>query len=129
MAKHQWKQGESGNPKGAPPKARRLTRALEQAINRTLPLGDKKVSGRRLLADMLRDLAIYGKTKLPDGEMMSIDPKQQVDIAKFIYAQVDGAPVQTVNMDIDGRTDIVLTWADAQGDSAAAPSGAGDSQG
>jgi hypothetical protein len=89
---NQWPPGKSGNPKGAPPKARRLTHTLELAIGRTQNIDGKSVSGRTLLANIMRDLALYGRATLPDGRTMDIEPRLQIDLMQFLFDQIDGPP-------------------------------------
>lgn len=102
--------GQSGNPKGRPPKERALTNLLEKNGNKTFEVDGKRISGKRILSTLLWDLLIYGRAELPamkDGQKMTMrisSAKEWTDIAKLIYAQVDGPPKSEVDLTSNGKT-------------------------
>ena len=100
-----WKPGQSGNPKGKPPKHRELTEILQRAGAQTIEIDGKSVTGKRLVARMLWEIATTGQTKMPDGtpegRLILAGPDAWFDIVKFIYAQVDGPPPQSVKLGND----------------------------
>ena len=76
-----WQKGQSGNPAGAPPKVRSFTAALEG------------VSDKDELANIIWDIA-SGKTKAT--------VQVQLDAAKYIYARIEGNPLQALRHSTDG---------------------------
>jgi hypothetical protein len=98
MGKGPWKPGQSGNPAGRPPKGRALTEILENAGNQTVDVDGKKISGKRLVARLLWDIATLGRVTLPDGREWIAQPESWLEIVRFIYAQVDGGPKATTEL-------------------------------
>jgi hypothetical protein len=98
-----WQPGESGNPNGRPPKSRALTEILEKKFNKTYdviqPDGTtKRRSGKHIIAEMLVNIAVFGKTTTPEGGVIHIDGFSDWQaVVKFIYQHVDGPP----RLDVD----------------------------
>ena len=94
--------GQSGNPKGRPPKQRALTDLLEKAGNRTYEVDGKKIAGKRVLSQVLWDLIVYGRAELPGEDKKIIlrvsSAKEWLDVAKQIYNQVDGPPKGDIDL-------------------------------
>jgi len=101
--------GQSGNPKGRPPKQRALTDLLEKTGNKTYSVNGKKIAGKRILSQLLWELAVYGRVKLPKNEdgqevtMRVTSAKEWLDIAKQIYSQIDGAPKTELDITSDNE--------------------------
>jgi len=94
-----WAKGQSGNPKGRPPKSRAMTALLERAGAKTVELSDgKRIAGRRFVALAMWELATTGQVTMPDGKVWTITPAEWFDAVKWIYAQVDGAPKQSIDL-------------------------------
>ena len=90
-----WEKGQSGNPNGRPPRARALTTILEKTGNRTIEDVDgKRRPGKRILARALWEIVTKGQAELPSGKTLKVSPHDWLDIAKWLYAQIDGAPRQ-----------------------------------
>jgi hypothetical protein len=100
-----WKPGESGNPRGKPPKARALTEQLKRAIKKPLiDIDGKKKAGNLVLGRILHDLIVNGEAMLPNGKTMVASPKDYVDVIKWLYAQVDGPPKAELDVNLpDGK--------------------------
>ena len=98
----QWKPGESGNPNGRPPKGRALTEILEKTGTKTVEIQQedgtvKRVSGKRLLGQMVWEAATTGQVTMPDGTAKRIeDFTDWLAVAQFIYKHIDGPPPMKV---------------------------------
>ena len=99
-----WKPGQSGNPAGKPPKSRALTEILEAAGNKTLADADgKKVARKRLLAQLLWEVATTGKATFPDGRVLEVAPVDYLTVVKFLYQHIDGPPKSEVDVTSGGQ--------------------------
>lgn len=94
--KGQFKPGNSGNPRGRPPKERALTSILEAELNKTVTSADGvRVARKRLIASLMAQIATEGRVTMPDGrELVVGDLKELTDILKWIYRHVDGEKTQ-----------------------------------
>lgn len=91
-----WQSGQSGNPKGKPPKARQLATRLAVALSHRLERDGKTVSGKDLLARLVVDAVFSGSLQFPDGTRMAFGPDDWKDLVKFVYSHIDGPAVQKV---------------------------------
>jgi hypothetical protein len=103
-----WKPGESGNPKGRPPKARALTEILERAGSRTVEYNGKRMAGKRLVAAMLWEMATTGQCELPSGRTLVAGMEEWLDVVKYLYAQIDGPPPKDINLGGTGGGPMVV---------------------
>ena len=87
-----WQPGQSGNLAGRPPENRALTALLKKAGNKTVEVDGKPVSGKRILARMIWELTVTGKTTFPDGKSLMLDPSDWLGLVKWIYTHIDGPP-------------------------------------
>lgn len=99
-----WKKGQSGNPNGRPPKSRALSEILEKTGNQSVEVDGKKIAGKRLIAFLLWQVATTGQASFPDGTVLSVSPRDWLDIVKFIYTQVDGPPKGEMDVTSNGQT-------------------------
>lgn len=117
-----WEPGQSGNPKGRPPKDRALTAILERAGAKSVEVNGKSVTSRQLLARLVWQAVLSGRVDLlasdkapvmlPDGEPITVgldlDGKQWVELVKFLYGHIDGPPKQQVEVGGRDGGDIVV---------------------
>lgn len=94
--------GQSGNPKGRPPKDRALTAILEAAGSRSVDLADgTRLARRRLAAEHLWNIITRGATTLPDGTELRPDPRTYLETVRWVYGHVDGPPKQVLEHGTD----------------------------
>lgn len=106
-----YKPGESGNPKGRPPKGRALTEILARGGSAAVEYEGKRLSGKRLVARLLWDIAKFGKCILPgDGKVIEVDADGWFDVVKFLYAQIDGPPKHDVSLQHSGAVDVIQIY-------------------
>lgn len=117
--------GQSGNPKGRPTKDRALTAILERAGSKSVEVGDKKVSGKQLIAAMIWQGITTRQIEFPDGEKMKLQPYHWLELVKWAYGQVDGPPRAEVDVNSDGTLRIIVEYADPDSEVAEASSGPG----
>ena len=108
-----WKPGQSGNPKGRPPKNRALTELLEAAGEKTIQYngGKYKTARKRIIADLAWSLATTGEAELPGGKKLKLDPKDWMSLVKWIYQHIDGAPRSEVDLQTDGSMKVIVEYA------------------
>jgi len=97
-----WEKGQSGNPAGRPKKNRALTEILTKAGNKTIPVGKetRKTARKRVIADLLWELAATGGATMPDGTYLELEPKDWLGVVKWIYGHIDGPP--TKGLEVSG---------------------------
>lgn len=92
-----FKKGESGNPKGRPPKHRTLTNILERTGSAKIDHAGQEVSGKHLMAELLWQAATTGCVTFPgQDETVELDSQDWIAVVKFIYSQIDGPPKQVL---------------------------------
>lgn len=74
---------------------------MERAGNKGIDgLDGKRITRKRLLADMLWQLATTGEAVFPNNQKLQIAAREWIDIVKLIYGQIDGPPKQTFEVNI-----------------------------
>jgi hypothetical protein len=121
MADGRWKPGESGNPKGRPPKGLALTELLESELNKTaLDIDGKRHQNKRILARVAIEAATTGsvtftkvsKTGEAHNVTERIDPRDWMTWAKYVIDRIDGPAKQRVDVTTNDESlndDGVLT--------------------
>lgn len=100
-----WTPGVSGNPRGRPPKGRALTEILEKQGKATHKRdGDARGTPRnKLLADMLWQGLLTGTVVLVNGRTLDLTAGDWLDLAQFIYKQIDGPPKAEIDLKSDDK--------------------------
>ena len=107
MPNPNWTKGNSGNPKGRPPKDRALTDLLEKAGSVMVSIDGKRVTSKRYLAQMVWQAVMTGEVIFPDEKRMKLSPQDWKDFVKWIYSHVDGPPTASVDLTTAGDKIIV----------------------
>lgn len=98
-----YPKGTSGNPKGPPPKARRLTVQLATELSRRAERDGKLVNGKQILASLVASAVLNGYVEFPDGTRLELGVDDWKDFVKFVYQHIDGGPpTQTEHSGLDG---------------------------
>jgi len=79
---------------------------LERAGSACVEVDGKRISGKRLMARLLWQIATTGQATLVGGTVINAGPQGWLDVVKFLYTQIDGAPPHDVN--VGGQPDNPL---------------------
>ena len=91
--------GQSGNPKGRPPKDRALTALLEAAGSKSVEVDGKRIPGKKHVAGLAWQLANTGTLTLPNGRVLAVAGIDEwLAVVKWVYGQVDGPPKQVTEL-------------------------------
>lgn len=106
MAKPQsWTKGQSGNPKGRPPKERALTRILAEGGNEPLVMGGETLTGNVALARRIWHFVTLGEITLGGTTLRAESVADWLAAVKWLYTHIDG-PAQVEG---DGENELVVT--------------------
>lgn len=92
------------NRKGRDPKSRAMTEILERVGSSTVEREGKRISGKRLIAKLMWELATTGQVKFGDRVIKVTSAREWKDIVKEIYSQVDGPPRSGLDITSGGET-------------------------
>lgn len=103
-----FKKGQTGNPNGRPVKNRALTQILETAGNTKIEYGDKATTRKRVLSQLLWQVATTGKAQFPDGTALEVAPQDWFGVVKFLYTHIDGPAKTELDVTSNGETIIPI---------------------
>jgi len=83
--------GRTNNPAGRPSKSRALTEILVRSLSKTTERAGKRVSRKRVLADLVTEAVTEGKVTMIDGTILELGPKDWAEFAKWTYQHIDGS--------------------------------------
>lgn len=107
--------GQSGNPKGRPPKTRALTSLLETVGKTKYRTGGKIKKGKRagqdeelaaktLFATHVWEGLATGQIRFPGGHTLKLDGAEYIGLAKFVLGQIDGPPKAELDVTSEGKS-------------------------
>jgi hypothetical protein len=99
-----FKKGQSGNPKGRPPKSRALTALLEKAGKKkiTPKPGEPAVPRNQFFAEKVWEGLTTGIIKFDDW-VIPLYPADYIALAKLVLGQIDGPPPAAVDVTSAGK--------------------------
>jgi len=101
-----WEKGQSGNPKGRPPKSRALTALLEKAGSKTIDVNGKRVAGKRWLAQAVWEGVTTGAVEFPNEDdkpkTLELGPQDWLALMKWVYQHIDGPPKNQLELTGEG---------------------------
>jgi hypothetical protein len=84
-----WTAGQSGNPKGRPPKQRMLTDLLRIEGEKSIVVGGEEVAGQEALAKAVWQFALTGEVWLSGKRLVAESVKEWASVVKWLYMQVE----------------------------------------
>jgi hypothetical protein len=85
-----WKKGQSGNPKGRPPKNRALTQLLKDCAQDKVVIDDEHLTYQKLLSRRVWEFVSTGQVSLSDGTLQASNIADWIAMVKWLYTHVDG---------------------------------------
>ncbi|MEL6527575.1 MAG: DUF5681 domain-containing protein [Chloroflexota bacterium] len=96
-----FKKGQSGNPRGRPPKSRTLSNILSARAEDLVPTpdGTDLRTQQEIVADLLWQFATTGEVKLASGTLQADNIKDWVNAVSWLYTHIDGPATTRVDDD------------------------------
>lgn len=85
-----WKPGQSGNPRGRPPKGRALAEMLSATMEENVIVGSEQLSAKEALARLVREFSIHGEVWLNNRRLAADTVFEWLAVVKWLYEHVDG---------------------------------------
>jgi hypothetical protein len=93
--------GQTGNPRGRPPKNRALTAILESAGSKKILRDGKNIAARQIVAENLWSALLTGVIQLDGGKVLPIaNAEDYIALVKFLHSQIDGPPPAAMAVDM-----------------------------
>lgn len=101
--------GTTNNPYGRPSKSKSLTTMLDKALSRARTVGDRRVSGKQIMSEMVDSALTTGRIKFPnDTEESLLSVKDWIDFVRWAYERIDGKPVQPTEISGPDGKDVIV---------------------
>src|SRR6266511_4640733 len=87
-----FKPGQSGNPRGGPPKSRAMTTVLAKLGDHPVLVDESRqiIDGKTFVATKVWELLTTGHVTLGEQVLTLEDGREWFEVAKWLYAHVDG---------------------------------------
>lgn len=83
---------------------------LEASLGKTMEVEGKKVSGKRVLAELVTKAVTTGRVRFPDDtEESVISVKDWIGLAEWVYERIDGKPKQPLTGEGDEPLRILVS--------------------
>jgi hypothetical protein len=103
------KKGQTNNPGGRPAKGRAVAERLSKSLARSVVGPDgKKHSGFIILADVVINALLQRMVILPNGKEFELEPKEWIELYKFVVLHIDGPAKSEMDVDANVKTEVVL---------------------
>ncbi len=84
-----WKAGQSGNPKGRPPRNRALTEILRLQGKEAIEVNGTMISAQEIVAKALWHLAAHGEVWLSGRRLSAESVSEWVNVVKWLYTYIE----------------------------------------
>ncbi len=86
----QWKAGQSGNPKGRPPKRRPLNDVLRVAGETMMVVGGEPLEAQEVLAKAVWQYVVTGEVQLMGKRLKATSAGEWASMVKWLYTHMAG---------------------------------------
>jgi hypothetical protein len=84
-----WQQGQSGNPKGRPPRQRALTELLRVQGEQPILVGGEAMSAQEALAKAVWQFAVTGEVWLMGNHLTASSVTEWAHVVKWLYTHIE----------------------------------------
>ena len=103
-----FKQGQSGNPHGRPPKDRTYADLINKALSHKASNG---IARKRVLAELLAEAVTEGRVKFPADEQYSrLSMSEWIKFCKDLIAHLEPAPKQDMGLETTGEVTFKVIY-------------------